>query len=315
MEKNYLIGEFSERSGISKRMLRHYDKLDLFSPISLNGENGYRYYSEEQLTELKKIQFLRDLGFTLQKTKELMDNPLDLTVFTELLKDREVALTKDADEIKSSLLMIKRTILYLEKQTPNFFPSLDQLLDLEGSIAMTIEKQQKEAEKVVEKVDFKQLMNRDVFVERMEEILEKDQGDHYHFLTLDIDHFMHVNDIDGYEVGDAVISNVISIIIHEVRAAMENACDEVLIARLGGDECSVFLKNADHSKVLACVDTILNEVRSFDFESIGCSRKITISCGITHGGKPLHITLMNDKSSKALIEAKRCGRDQYVVMK
>ncbi len=310
MEKNYLIGEFSERSGISKRMLRHYDKLDLFSPIGLNGENGYRYYSEEQLAELKKIQFLRDLGFTLQTTKELMGKPLDLTMFTELLKDREVALTKDADEIKSSLLMIKRTILYLEKQAPNFFPSLDQLLDLEGSISMTIEKDKK----VVEKVDLKQLINRDVFVERIEEVLEKDQGDQYHFMTLDIDHFMHVNDFDGYEVGDAVISNVFSIIIHEVRAAMENACDEVLIARLGGDECSVFLKNADHSNVIACVDTIFDEVRSFDFASIGCNRKITISCGITHGEKPVHIAQFKDKSTKALIEAKRGGRDQYVIM-
>jgi len=310
MEKNYLIGEFSERSGISKRMLRHYDKLDLFSPISLNGENGYRYYSEEQLAELKKIQFLRNLRFTLQTTKELMGKPLELTMFTELLKDREVSLTKDADEIKSSLLMIKRTILYLEKQSPNFFPSIDQLLDLEGSITMTIEKDKK----VVGNVDFKQLMNREVFVERMEEILEKDQGDHYHFMTLDIDHFMHVNDFDGYEVGDAVILNVFSIIIHEVRAAMENACDELLIARLGGDECSVFLKNADHSKVIACVDTIFNEVRSFDFASIGCTSNVTISCGLTQCGKPVHVGQLTDKSFKALIEAKRNGGDQYMIM-
>ncbi len=49
MVKNYLIGEFSERSGISKRMLRHYDKLDLFSPIALNEENGYRHYCEDQM--------------------------------------------------------------------------------------------------------------------------------------------------------------------------------------------------------------------------------------------------------------------------
>lgn len=309
MEKNYLIGEFSERSGISKRMLRHYDKLDLFSPISLNEDNGYRYYSEAQLTELKKIQFLRDLGFTLTTTKELMGRPLDLSVFTEMLKDREVALTKDADDIKSSLLLIKRTLLYLEKQSPSAFPSIDQLLDLEGSVTMTIETQKK----AVEKVDLKQLMNRDVFVERIEEILEKDQGDHYHFLTLDIDHFMHVNDIDGYEVGDAVILNVFSIIIHEVRAAMERASDEMLIARLGGDECSVFLKNAEHSKVLECVETIFSEVRSFDFEAIGCSRNVTISCGLTHGGKPVHVAQMKDDSIKALIEAKRNGKDQYVI--
>ena len=310
MEKNYLIGEFSERSGISKRMLRHYDKLDLFSPIGLNEENGYRFYSENQLAELKKIQFFRDLGFTLQATKELMGKPLDINVFTELLIDREVALTKESDEIKSSLLLLKRTILYLENQPPNAVPSIEQILDLEGSKTMTNEKQYN----AVEKVDLKQLINRDVFVEKIEEVLEKDQGDHYHFMTLDIDNFMHVNDFDGYEVGDAVILNVFSIIVQEVKAAMESACDEMLIARLGGDECSVFFKNADHSKVIECVDTIFDEIRSFDFKSIGCSRNITISCGLTHGEKPVHIAQFKDKSIKALIAAKRNGRDQYMIM-
>ncbi|HAS73712.1 MAG TPA: hypothetical protein DCS67_06170 [Clostridiales bacterium UBA8960] len=310
MEKHYLIGAFSDRSGISKRMLRHYDKLELFTPVTLNEENGYRYYSENQLAELKKIEFLRDLGFTLAAIKELMDNPLDLNAFTELLKDKEVVLTKASDEIKSSLLLLKRTILYLEKQSPSSFPSTHQLLDLEGSIMMTGEKQSK----AMEKVDLKQLINRDVFVEKIEEILEKDQSDHYHFITMDIDNFMHVNDFDGYEVGDAVILNVFSIIIHEMKAVMESQSDELLIARLGGDECSIFIKNGDHANVIGCVETIFSEIRAFDFKSIGCGRDITISGGLTHGGKPIHVAQMKDKSVKALIEAKRNGRDQYTIL-
>jgi len=310
MEKNYKIGEFSEKTGISKRMLRHYDKLSLFSPIALNEENGYRYYSEGQLAELKTIQFLRDLGFTLSTTKELMEKSLDVNAFTERLKDMEVELTKNADEIKTSLLLIKRTILHLEKQSPSSFPSIDQLMDFEGSIMMNDEVQKKS----VEIVDLKQLMNRDVFVERIEEILEKDQNDQYHFLTIDIDHFMHVNDFDGFEVGDAVILNVFSIIISEVRAMLTGECDEVLIARLGGDECSVFLKNADHQKVMVCVDKIFDEVRAFDFASIGCTRTVTISGGITHGEKPVHIAQLKDKSTKALIAAKRSGRNQYAIL-
>jgi diguanylate cyclase (GGDEF)-like protein len=311
MEKNYLIGEFSERSGISKRMLRHYDKLDLFSPIALNEENGYRYYSEDQLVEMRKIQFLKDLGFTLATIKELMCKPLDLYEFIELLKDKEVVLTKDSDVIKSSLLMLKRSILYLEKQSPSSFPSINQLLDLEGSIMMSIENQKK----TVEKADLKQLMNRDVFVERIEEIFEKDQNDHYHFITFDIDNFMHVNDFDGYEVGDAVILNVFSIIIHEMEAAMEKISDEFLIARLGGDECSIFLKNADQSKVIESIEKIFDSIRSFDFAAIGCGRAITVSCGISSSAKPAHIAQLTDQSMKALIDAKRNGRNQYVITK
>lgn len=310
MVKNYLIGEFSERSGISKRMLRHYDKLDLFSPIALNEENGYRYYCEDQMVELRKIQFLKDLGFTLSTIKELLSKPVDLLEFLDLLKDREVELTKESDVIKSSILLLKRSILHLEKQSPSSFPSINQLLDLEGSIMMSVESQKK----MVEKVDLKQLMNRDVFIEKMEEILDKDRNDLYHFITFDIDNFMHVNDFDGYDVGDAVILNVFSMIVREMEESMEKISDEMLISRLGGDECSIFLKNVDHLKVIESVESVLSAIRSFDFASIGCGRQITVSCGITETVKPVHVAQMKDQSFKALIEAKRNGRNQYKIM-
>ncbi|MCD4714532.1 MAG: diguanylate cyclase [Clostridiales bacterium] len=311
MVKNYLIGEFSERSGISKRMLRHYDKLDLFSPIALNEENGYRYYCEDQMIELRKIQFLKDLGFTLSTIKELLSKPVNLLEFLDLLKDREVELTKESDVIKSSLLLLKRSILHLEKQSPSSFPSINQLLDLEGSIMMSVESQKK----MVEKVDLKQLMNRDVFMEKMEEVLDKDRNDLYHFITFDIDNFMHVNDFDGYDVGDAVILNVFSMIVREMEESMEKISDEMLISRLGGDECSIFLKNADHLKVIESVESIFSAIGSFDFASIGCGRQISVSCGITETVKPVHVAQMKDQSFKALIEAKRNGRSQYKIMK
>ncbi len=311
MVKNYLIGEFSERSGISKRMLRHYDKLDLFSPIALNEENGYRYYCEDQMIELRKIQFLKDLGFTLSTIKELLSKPVNLLEFLDLLKDREVELTKESDVIKSSLLLLKRSILHLEKQSPSSFPSINQLLDLEGSIMMSVESQKK----MVEKVDLKQLMNRDVFMEKMEEVLDKDRNDLYHFITFDIDNFMHVNDFDGYDIGDAVILNVFSMIVREMEESMEKISDEMLISRLGGDECSIFLKNADHLKVIESVESIFSAIGSFDFASIGCGRQISVSCGITETVKPVHVAQMKDQSFKALIEAKRNGRSQYKIMK
>lgn len=308
VKKTYLIGEFSERSGVSKRMLRHYDKLDLFTPIDLNAENGYRYYSEEQVVDLRRIQFLKDLGFTLGAIKEILSKPLEIASFIELLKDREVVLNRESDEIKSNLLLLKRAIIYLDSQSPCVFPSIDQLMELEGSITMEKNVQKKAADYV----DFRKLMNRDAFMEKIEEIFENDHGDQYHFLTFDIDNFMHVNDLDGYEVGDAVIQRVFSQIIGGMKSAFENLGDGVLMARLGGDECSVFLKNADHSSVIETIEEIFDAVRAYDFKQVGCSREITISCGIYKSGKPLHAALMKDQSLKALLEAKRKGRNQYV---
>ena len=49
MEKELLIGEFSKRTGISKRMIRFLDEQKLLEPIHCDEQNGYRYYEENQI--------------------------------------------------------------------------------------------------------------------------------------------------------------------------------------------------------------------------------------------------------------------------
>ena len=51
------IGDFSRLSRITPRMLRHYDALGLLRPEEV-GDNGYRYYRQEQLSDLMRIQWL-----------------------------------------------------------------------------------------------------------------------------------------------------------------------------------------------------------------------------------------------------------------
>lgn len=310
MTNKYFIGEFSEITGISKRMLRHYDKMKLLSPIEVNENNGYRYYSEDQMIELDKIQFLSKLGFTLASIGEILAKPTGLPEFVDLLKDREVSLTKESDEIKSSLLMTKRMINLIEKQSPQTFPSIHKLLDWERGITMTNGKQTIKGVTV----DLKELMNRDMFMEKVEEILERDNNDTYHFVTFDIDKFMHVNDFYGYEVGDLVIQNIMVMIIKNMKALLEESFNENIVARLGGDELSIFLKNSDTQKVIACVEMALKEIRSFEYTTIGCGTAVTSSCGIAYGKKPYHVELIKTESSKALIDAKRNGRDQYLLV-
>lgn len=65
------IGEFSRLGRVSSRMLRHYDALGLLCPEAV-GENGYRYYRQEQLTLLLEIQRLQKYGFRLSEVGELL---------------------------------------------------------------------------------------------------------------------------------------------------------------------------------------------------------------------------------------------------
>ena len=68
------IGEFSRLGRVSSRMLRHYDALGLLCPETV-GENGYRYYQQEQLARLLKLQRLQGYGFSLAEVKELLELP------------------------------------------------------------------------------------------------------------------------------------------------------------------------------------------------------------------------------------------------
>ena len=65
------IGEFSRLSRVTPRMLRHYDALGLLCPQAV-GENGYRYYQQEQLERLLRIRRLQDYGFPLAQVGELL---------------------------------------------------------------------------------------------------------------------------------------------------------------------------------------------------------------------------------------------------
>jgi DNA-binding transcriptional MerR regulator len=68
----YSICEFARLAGVSARMLRHYDAIGLFAPAVVDESNSYRFYSVTQLGDLIRIVGLREMGFSLAQTKELI---------------------------------------------------------------------------------------------------------------------------------------------------------------------------------------------------------------------------------------------------
>ncbi|MEV8453301.1 MerR family transcriptional regulator [Streptomyces sp. NPDC052095] len=69
-----LIGEVARRSGVSARMLRHYESLGLVRPDDRN-ESGYREYSEENIRRIFHIESLRSLGLSLREVARALDDP------------------------------------------------------------------------------------------------------------------------------------------------------------------------------------------------------------------------------------------------
>ncbi|WP_409062107.1 HEAT repeat domain-containing protein [Streptomyces sp. SYP-A7185] len=69
-----LIGEVARRSGVSARMLRHYESLGLVRPSARTG-SGYREYSAQDIRRIFHIESLRSLGLSLREIGRALDDP------------------------------------------------------------------------------------------------------------------------------------------------------------------------------------------------------------------------------------------------
>jgi MerR family copper efflux transcriptional regulator len=66
------IGEAARLSGISSRMVRHYEGLGLLGAVHRT-DSGYRQYSAADVHTLRFIRRARDLGFSMEQLAELVD--------------------------------------------------------------------------------------------------------------------------------------------------------------------------------------------------------------------------------------------------
>ncbi len=69
-----LIGDVARRSGVSTRMLRHYDTLGLVRPTGRT-VGGYREYSADDIRRIFHVESLRSLGLSLRQIARALEDP------------------------------------------------------------------------------------------------------------------------------------------------------------------------------------------------------------------------------------------------
>ena len=101
------VGEVASLASVSVRTLHHYDDIGLLSP-SERSENGYRHYSDEDLSALQQVLFFRELGFGLTEIARVMHDPSfdrleALRLQRRMLKDKSAQLAHMIEAVEAAL--------------------------------------------------------------------------------------------------------------------------------------------------------------------------------------------------------------------
>lgn len=116
MKKNreYLTtGEFAKLFGVKKQTMFHYDQMGIFCP-EIIGENGYRYYSYDQMEAFSIILMLREMGLSVADIRTQADkhSPEGLV---ELLKGKSLDIDGMIEHLRWSKEYIERKIKTTEE--------------------------------------------------------------------------------------------------------------------------------------------------------------------------------------------------------
>jgi len=80
------IGQATEKSGVSAKMIRYYEQIGLISPPSRTDSN-YRVYGAEEVHVLRFIKRARTLGFSVEETAALLELWQDRTRASAEVRD------------------------------------------------------------------------------------------------------------------------------------------------------------------------------------------------------------------------------------
>jgi diguanylate cyclase (GGDEF)-like protein len=124
-------------------------------------------------------------------------------------------------------------------------------------------------------------------------------------LYLDLDRFNVINDIEGHDVGDRLLVEVVNLIRHLIPS-------KSTIARIGADEFCIYLPNADQKQALEVAESLRQAIDEFRFLTPNDCYHISTSIGVALLSPALPVHHPNElvaKAHQACFIAKARGRN------
>lgn len=112
----FQIGEVTKLMGVTRKTLLVYENMGLLTPAVKDEESGYRYYSADNMTQIRSIRSLQTLGLTLKEVAEYYYDTQNLDLHLKRLTDLREALDRNIQMLqvraaKQGDMTVRRTVL------------------------------------------------------------------------------------------------------------------------------------------------------------------------------------------------------------
>jgi Cu(I)-responsive transcriptional regulator len=123
------IGEAASASGLSAKMIRHYEAIELLRPTRRG--NNYRDFSARDVAELRFIRHARELAFPLEEIRRLLalwrDRGRSSAEVRKIAMDHVAALEEKARALHAMADSLRHLALHCQGNDRPECPILDEL--------------------------------------------------------------------------------------------------------------------------------------------------------------------------------------------
>jgi Cu(I)-responsive transcriptional regulator len=126
----YNIGEAAKASGVSAKMIRHYETLGLLA-AARRTQAGYRLYDQNDIHTLRFVRRARDLGFSIKLIEQLLglwrNRRRTSADVRRIAQQHIVALNEKIEELQAMRRTLERLVRHCHGDERPDCPILDDL--------------------------------------------------------------------------------------------------------------------------------------------------------------------------------------------
>ncbi len=131
------IGDLSRLAQVSVKTLRYYSDLGLLKPARIDRYTSYRYYEVEQLERVNRILALRDLGFSLEQVRSLLNESVSAEQLRGMLRLRQAELERSLGEERARLSRVEARLRQIDREGQTLdYPVVIKIIEAQRVLAV-----------------------------------------------------------------------------------------------------------------------------------------------------------------------------------